>query len=200
MSDILNQAKGHFESIFNNPGWGPFTFHSVHHTWSVVEKAQEWAKAYKLESTDSEALQLAAMFHDLGYLSRYDDHETEGIRMFFDFAEEHDISENQQGAVKHLIECTRKTHSNFEDPLCAIMHDIDRAAMGMTDFIEQGLSLRKEWEHFKGLETNDIEWFEFQIQYLTKTEFKTDYGISKYNPQREKNLQLLRALVANLDA
>lgn len=195
MSDILNEAKDHFESVFKNSGWIPFSFHSVDHTRSVVEKAIEWAKACKLESADSEALQLAAMFHDLGYLSRYDDHESQGVKMFLDFAREHDVSENQQKAVKRLIESTRKTHSDFTDPLCAIMHDIDRAGMGMPDFIEQGLKLREEWGHFKDLETNDAEWFAFQIEYLSKTKFKTDHGILNYSDQKQKNLESLKELL-----
>jgi predicted metal-dependent HD superfamily phosphohydrolase len=197
VNDILNLAKGHVDLIFENPGWGPFTFHSALHTRSVFEKAKEWSACCVISQEHSEALQLAALFHDIGYLSNYEDHEAEGIRMFLNFADANGIPTLPQNTVIELIECTRETHSDFSKPISKIMHDIDRVAMGMADFIDQGLNLRKEWEHFKRFKTNDKGWLEFQIQYLEKTKFKTEYGLSKYNLQRERNLQSLKALLAD---
>jgi uncharacterized protein len=195
VSDILNLAKVYMESVFDDSDWAPFTFHSIHHTTTVLEKALEWATACNLRPEESEAIQLAAMFHDLGYLTRYDNHESEGIWLFSVFAEENGIPADQQKVVKRLIECTRKTHSDFSIPLYKIMHDIDRVGMGMPDFVDQGLNLRKEWEHFKSFQTNDVEWFASQIEYLEKTKFKTDYGRSNYSDQKRKNLESLKRLL-----
>jgi len=196
VSEILSLAKEYVEFIFESPDWEPFEFHSVKHTRSVFEKANEWAIACNLDAMDSLAVKLAALFHDIGYSSNYKDHEAESIRMFQKFSGSHRVGSDLQEKVIYLIECTRKTHSDFTDSLACIMHDIDRAAMGMPDFIEQGLNLRKEWEHFIGLKTNDHEWLESQVQYLKDTHFKTDYGFDKYNAEKEKNLRALNALLA----
>ncbi len=148
---------------------------------------------------ETRALELAALFHDVGYLANYENHESEGNRIFLTFAQNHGLASDLQHLVTQLIDSTKKTHRNFSNPLAKIMHDIDRAAMGMPGFIEQGLKLRKEWEHLKGLETNDREWFEFQVQYLEKTTFKTGYGVSTYNTQRIENLQNLKSLLAEMN-
>lgn len=164
------------------------------HTQLVFEKANEWALAMKFDNETATALKLAALFHDVGYRTNYDDHEPEGIRIFKGFANENGIELSTIDSVSDLIEYTRKDHNDLNNPLAKVMHDIDRVSMGMPNFVNEGLQLRKEWQYFKGLNADDKEWFSFQVDYLNRTEFKTEHGRLNYNNQRLKNIEVLISL------
>ena len=161
----------------------------------VYKKAEEWAFALDLDLNTETALKLAALFHDVGYRTDYDDHESEGIRIFKHFAEKRAVDITIINQTSELIGYTRKEVNDPTSSLAETMHDMDRVSMGMPSFIEVGLSLRKEWEHFKGLKVKDNEWYAFQVEYLERTEFKTGHGINRYNGQRLKNLEILKRLL-----
>ena len=164
----------------------------------VFEKSKEWCAHERLNEVQSINVQLAALFHDLGYRTNPDDHESESCDMFRSFASSMRLRPECIDAVCQLIHYTNKHYKDHTIQLAAIMHDIDRVSMGLSSFYESGLLLKKEWAHFKGLVAEELEWIEFQIDYLQRTEFKTVYGQKAYDPQRLINLENLLELAASL--
>ena len=181
-----------------DPGWDRYTFHNILHTQLVVDKAKEWSSACKLNEQDSIALKLAAWYHDIGYLNEPDNHEEESIRLFLLSIQKETLPPEMTDMVVQLIRSTKQKDTEKRNELENMIHDMDRVAMGMTNFMEWGQKLRTEWKNLRNAEWTDKDWIRFQIEYLNMTHFKTDHGRQTYGAQKALNLQELKNVLGSL--
>ena len=82
-------------------------FHNLKHTTEVAATAYRLGQMENLSSSDLVLLQVAAWFHDLGYLSSYIGHEESSAGMAQEFLEELQMPNDGIQRVMDLIAATK---------------------------------------------------------------------------------------------
>ena len=183
---IVKDAVEHVFNLFKNKLPGDFVYHNYNHTAETVKACKKLSKSYNLTSRDYEVLLLAALFHDTGYITAYDNHEQESVKFMKEYLKgnyaEEDIRE-----MESLILST-KYRTVPDGSLQEILHDADYINLGSKNFDHRADLLRIEWERILQKTYTEEEWAQVQLQFLLDTQFKTEDAVLKFNEQREQNI------------
>lgn len=167
------------------------TYHSPAHTLDVLEQCERIATAEGL--TDPRRmflLKVAALYHDIGFLNRYSDHEEESCRIFLADATQHTFSEEEKNDVLHMIMATRlpqQPATLAERIIC----DADLDYLGRTDFPTIGDRLRREFISH-GIVADDDGWQDLQLRFLNAHHYHTESSKTLREPVKQKHLQACR--------
>jgi predicted metal-dependent HD superfamily phosphohydrolase len=187
-NDLVRQANDYIFALFKDELSKKLVYHNYKHTFDVVKEAKKLAEAYKLSPEDTEMLQLAAWFHDSGYLDTYDGHEGKSADRAEAWLKEHNYPKEQIERVRACIMATRKgaeTHTLLEE----ILVDADLSNIGQETFFATAELLRVEWEIFLNKEFSNTEWAEFQLDFLLSHNFQTEKAQKRYSEQLSLNIQ-----------
>lgn len=176
---VFNFYKKNFSS--------KYVYHDYKHFHETVQACDEIAAWYELEKEEVELLLVAAWFHDLGYINKYDNHEEYSVMLAENFLKLKGVSENKINRVKELILSTKIGHvpANL---LEEILHDADLINIGRKNFFLKAQMLRLEWETFLNKHYSDKEWEKLQLDFLLNNNFYTQYTLKEYGAQRAENI------------
>ena len=163
-------------------------YHNYKHTFEVVKEARLLAEAYQLPEEEVEVLLLSAWFHDTGYISTYENHEEESVEIAQNFLKVEKYPEEKIQQVCRCIMATKHgqlTHHLLED----IMVDADMANIGKETFFATAELLRVEWEIFQDRTFSDLEWAQYQLDFLLSVSFRSQPAQAKYSKQLSTNIQ-----------
>ncbi|MHB1177110.1 MAG: Pycsar system effector family protein [Daejeonella sp.] len=183
---IVKDAAEYVFSLFKDKLPGDYVYHNYNHTIETVKACKKLSKSYNLTSRDYEVLMLAALFHDTGYISTYENHEQESVKFMKEYLKgsypEDDIRE-----IESLILSTK--HLTVPDgSMQEILHDADYINLGSKSFDHRAELLRIEWERILQKTYTEEEWAQIQLQFLIDTSFKTEEAVLEYNEQKELNI------------
>lgn len=187
--EILQKVKKYIGSTFRAHQMADNTYHNMTHTAEVVKAVIEISKAMNISDEDTELLQIAAWFHDLGYKDICEGHEEISIEYAEKFLAENNYTKEQIDKVSALIKATHFPHTP-KNELEQIICDADLQHLGTNDFEEKGDLLRKELEEKQGLRFTDEEWIEKNIKFFNQHKYFTPYAKSRF--QTQKNINLLK--------
>ena len=187
----VNKAKAFVIKQMENQPMPSLMFHNLKHTTEVAATAKRLGQMENLSANDLILVQLAAWFHDLGYLSSYIGHEEIGAAIAKEFLEGMQVPEYATQQVLDLISATKFNHIP-ETILERIIVDADRANMGSREFLQKGELLRHEWKVYLSKTYNDIEWLEHQLNYIQTTQFNTESAKTLYEANRLLNIEALQ--------
>lgn len=191
MNSLLLNAEKYVYNLLNTEIDTQHVFHNLAHTQRVVAKAKEIADYLKIEKIDAENLEIAALFHDTGYVNGIDNHEEKSIEIASSFLQEHNVAVDRITAICNLIMATNM-HSKPKNDLEKIIKDADCAHLGSKNFFEYTSLLRKEWELTGLKKASDVEWLSTNIDFFTKKHrFYTIYALKKWTKTKQKNLTKL---------
>ncbi len=190
---IVKDAADYVFNLFKDKLPGDYVYHNYNHTAETAKACKKLSKSYNLTSRDYEVLMLAAIFHDTGYITTYDNHEAESVKFMKEYLtgnySEEDISE-----IESLILST-KYRTVPDGSLQEILHDADYINLGTKNFDHRADLLRIEWERILQKTYTEEEWAQIQLQFLLDTQFKTEDAVLKYNEQKEMNILKQRAKI-----
>ena len=171
------------------------TYHNWEHTEKVMEQSEYFAGLCGKNLTEIKLLQTAALFHDIGYLMRYDDNEGISADYAGEILPEYGYTEDEIEEIKRMIRST--VLGTFpEHELDQILCDADISHAGSPKFYAAGEKFRKELELVKGLVYTELDWIELELQFLLNHEFK-HYKIKKIlQSQKDKNIQKMRDFIS----
>jgi len=161
-------------------------YHNFKHTLQVVEAAQEVGLAEGLKEQDLEELLVASWFHDTGYISGFENHESESKKIAQDYLKQRKIDDEKIQRICTLIDATRMPHeptNKLEEILC----DADMFHLGNENFKEITNLLRAEFEVLCNKNLTDVEWFTENEKFLANHSFFTNYAFEKLNQQKALN-------------
>ncbi|RPD97759.1 HD domain-containing protein [Aureibaculum marinum] len=168
-------------------------YHNLGHTRRVVNFVRELSEFEEVSEEDKQILEIAAWFHDIGFVKSNENHETLGVQIAREFLQEQNISKSIIDKVVHLILFTTK-NTEPNTLLEKIILDADCGHLGNSGYSELNELLREEWEQ-KGLFTfSDAEWTQENINFLTNHQFYTDYAFSNWQMGKDQNLAKLYKL------
>jgi uncharacterized protein len=170
------------------------TYHGFHHTLDVVDATLKIANAEGINDKESLVLlETAALFHDLGFISTYKNHEEEGCRIAKLILPNFQYSDKQIEIICGMIMATKipqKPHNILEK----IIADADLDYLGRTDFEPIADSLFQELQE-REMVTDLETWNKIQVKFLESHHYWTKSAITLRNEQKTKHLYDLKAIV-----
>jgi predicted metal-dependent HD superfamily phosphohydrolase len=191
MSTLLIDAEKYVFNLLNNKLATNYLYHNLAHTQKVTEKTIELAEKLEVDKASLENLQLAALFHDTGFIKKAENHEQESVKILTQFLQEKNVKAKRIEAIASLILATKIGHDPTND-LEKIMTDADCAHLGNKSFGDKTALLRKEWEVTENKNYSDAEWVSINIDFLTNGhKYHTDYALKNWSKGKDKNLAKL---------
>jgi predicted metal-dependent HD superfamily phosphohydrolase len=181
--NVCDYYEKHFEERF--------AYHNLSHTIQVVEGVDRLCEKLNVNEHQRKILQVAAWFHDTGYLKQIEGHEIASGELAETFLKSYHISEEEISLVKSCILATRypqRPNGRLEQILC----DADLMHIADGQFFALLKNLRLEILHTQGTEFSDEQWLIFNIKFLSQHHFHTGYGRQKLQKGKEQNLQALK--------
>jgi predicted metal-dependent HD superfamily phosphohydrolase len=168
-------------------------YHNDFHTFQVVEAANIISEHYQLSEEDAFIVNIAAWFHDAGYLEDTSSaqHEERGANLAFEFLENHGIDISVSEQIKGCIMATQMPqapHTLLEKIVC----DADLFHLGNPDFKDRSKLMRKEAEAVSGKKISKEDWRKSTINLFEKHHYHTDYVQILLNDQKQTNLGKLK--------
>jgi len=171
-----------------------FAYHDLGHVLQVHDAVLKLVQGAGLDSAAVRQLQIAALFHDVGYSLNPEKHELIGADICADYLYSIFETEETIDRVCSLILATfypRQPLTLAEE----IIRDADLSYLGSDDFWVGSAKLRNEWSATKGLEFSDREWLRLNATFLLGHKFYSKNALTYLGPLKQKNLQaVLKAL------
>lgn len=173
-------------------------YHNYQHTVETVRAAMAIGKRSRLSPSELEMLQLAAWFHDTGFVKSAAGHERISANIAADFLRAHHYPERNLAKVVQGILSTKMPRSP-RTKLQRILCDADHASLGKRSFFRQNEALRLETEARKRRSIDQLPWLRRTLHFLEHTRFVSRSARMVYGKQREANLHRLRRIVRELE-
>jgi len=191
MNPLLVDAEKYVFKILNKELHTSYVYHNISHTQNVIEKTIEISEGLKLDEVSKENLQLAACFHDTGFIKGAKNHEEESVKILTKYLKEKDFDVKRIALISKLILSTKIGYKPSNE-LEKIIIDADCAHLGSKGFEDRLELLRKEWETICEQTYSDADWLTLNIDFFTKSHvFYTDYALKKWSKGKDKNLTKL---------
>lgn len=186
--EILDKAEVFVVKTFTEKLSERITYHNIIHTKYVVEYANKLADLSGLSPKEKYLLNLAAWFHDLGFIETEVGHELKSAGFAAEFMKENGFDESDITSVRELILCTRM---DFEPTSLSeqILRDADVAHLGSESYFEKSQLLKKEWEKIEAKPIEEVVWFTKNAAFFNKHKYYTDAAKDLFDIQKQKNLK-----------
>jgi predicted metal-dependent HD superfamily phosphohydrolase len=172
-------------------------YHGIPHTTDVLNAVEQIAKSEKIDDAKTLILlRTAALFHDSGYIIRYEANEPLGC----------DIARTtlptfgyDEAAIESICEMIMSTAipQTPKNKLEMILCDADLDYLGRNDFDSISNKLRNELSAH-GKSFTDMEWVKFEISFLEKHEYFTSSERKLRTPGKLKHMEELKKTVASI--
>ena len=189
---MINLAviRDHVVSMLDKELPSILSYHNVDHTLDVTSQCLAIAKEEGIEDEHLlMTLQVAALYHDTGFIHIYHGHEKKGCEIAREQLPLFNINEQVIVDVCGLIMAT-KVPQLPNTYLQSIICDADLDYLGREDFFERGDNLRRELLEYKLINSNH-DWEERQLDFLQSHSYFTKTSFKKRNPVKMKFINQL---------
>lgn len=186
----INDIREHVVSILNKLLPVTLTYHNAAHTLSVEKECVTIAREEGI--TDEKTLlelQIAALYHDIGYLYLYKGHEDKSCELAKKELPRFGVKEEDITTICEIIMAT-KIPQIPKTLLQKIICDADLNYLGRDEFFIINEELRKEFLEYK-IVANDKEWKDSTIEFLQSHSYFTRSSQQRRNPGKQKHLDEL---------
>lgn len=168
----------------------PLLYHCAEHTERVLIAAEYIAIQEKISGHSLLLLKIAVLYHDIGFLKTYEDHEDESIAIAMSELPGYKFSEVDIETICGMIQATR-IPQQINNQLEAVIADADLEYLGTPDFEPISQNLFLEIKH-KQPDLTIEAWDRIQIGFLEKHHYFTDFGKAHLEPAKQVHLQALK--------
>lgn len=170
------------------PKW--LSYHNVHHTEYVIEQANNIAKKENISGRDLFLINVAALYHDVGYLVTREEHESLGCEIATLDLQSSVLDHTEIQKVCGMIMATHipQKPTNILEKIIA---DADLEYFGTDSFEKYSNKLYMEIRHYTP-ELSKKGWDEIQVSFLSKHFYHTQYCQTVKEPIKQKNLDRIK--------
>lgn len=173
------------------------TYHSLYHTRDdVIPATRRLGEWIGLSEQDIHLIEVAAAYHDAGFLVQYREHELAGVQVVQKYLPKFGFSEEAIRAISGMIMATRLPQSP-KNLMEEILADADLDSLGRADFFERGNKLREE-RMLRGEHITDEGWYNEQIRFLRGHRYFTQAARTLRDEGKQKHLEILKGWLENL--
>lgn len=188
---LITEAKQYISSLLTTELSENCVFHTIAHTLDVVANAEIIGKHCKLEENSLNVLRICALFHDVGYVDSYDDHEIFSAERAKKYLNSKNIDPEIISQVTAAILST-KTPQNPKDRISRILCDADLMNLTFDDYFEQIDLMRKEWEKVGKAKLDSHEFHLSSLEFFQSHQYHSEYGKKVLQPKKEQTELKLR--------
>lgn len=170
-------------------------YHCYNHTLDVYKSTLHLAALENIKGRDLIILETAALYHDAGFLTNYNDHEEGSIVFTKKNLPRFGYSDEEIDIIVQLIRST-KLPQNPQTILEKVLCDADLDYLGRDDFFMTASKLHCEWI-IKGSSISLKEWFQLQVEFLNKNNYFTDTAKALRSSKKNENLSMIKELFNN---
>ncbi|MEE9407343.1 MAG: Pycsar system effector family protein [Polaribacter sp.] len=191
MSTLLVAVEKHVLNLLNSQLNTMYVYHNLAHTQRVVGKVKQLIENSEFDAVSKENVQIAAWFHDTGFIKGAENHEDESAKILATFLESNKVNEKRIEAISNLILATKMRYEPTED-LEKVIIDADCSHLASKNFADYTTLLRKEWE-LTGVKTQtNAEWIAENVNFFTEHHrFYTEFALRNWTKSKTKNLAKL---------
>lgn len=198
-TDIITEAEDFVRHIFEQKIPSDiYTYHNWVHTTQVRDEVLVLARQAGVDNGDLELLNLAALFHDVGFSEAYSGHENQSIRIAREFLASRNYPQEKIDAIVKFIEVT-KMDVKPQNKLEALMKDADTSSLGKSHFQIYTNSLRKELNTVQNAVLSKKDWAKTNLRFLDEHEYYSDAGKERYAEKKAENRRLLISELTQVD-
>jgi len=191
---LIEEARQFITSLLTTELSENCVFHTISHTLDVVANAEVIGKYCKLDEDSLNILRMCALFHDVGYVDAYDDHELYSAERAKTYLQSKHIDPKIIDQVEVAILST-KTPQDPKDKISKILCDADLMNLTFDDYFEQIDLMRKEWEKVGKAKLNNQEFYLSSLEFFQSHEYHSKYGKKVLQPKKEKTELKIRKKV-----
>jgi len=189
----FDEAKKHIINRLEKDLADDLYYHGVHHTKDVCDSIERMIVSEKVSDTDANLLRTAALFHDAGFLVKYNHNEPDAVDLCYEILPRFEYTEDEIKLIGDIILSTQ-IDVRAKNLLEEIMCDADHDYLGREDYGDIAESLRRELGIYDRKIT-DLEWLDMQLYFLSR--MHNYYTKSaKVDRQRQKDKTLLQLQIA----
>ncbi|NND15872.1 MAG: HD domain-containing protein [Eudoraea sp.] len=191
MSEYTEKAEKYVSRLLATELDPKVRYHNLRHTERVVKSTKEILDSGTVNGADPEVMELAAWFHDTGYIHGCEDHEEKSCEIAEEFLSKEGYDAAKLAKVKDIILGTKRYHEpdSIEQE---IIRDADASHFGQKSYGETTEFLREELKLLGIKSYSQNEWLNTNIDvFRTEHRYYTDYAQEHWGPRKEKNLNRL---------
>jgi predicted metal-dependent HD superfamily phosphohydrolase len=189
---ILAATEAYATDILENQLHRAYAYHTADHTRQVVMAAEEIGQQTGLTESEVRLVKVAAWFHDLGYLRKYQAHEEESVKLAREFlSHQPAVTPAEVERILQLIGATRLDQEP-QNVLEKVLKDADLYNLALPDALENSEKIREEWKVFCNREFTNEEWDDFNYKFFKDYEYYTPYARDLLGPRKDENARKLK--------
>jgi predicted metal-dependent HD superfamily phosphohydrolase len=187
---VLDQLRQHLSpTLF---------YHGVHHTLDVVQQAESLAAAEGITDPDDLALlRTAALYHDAGFMTTYQNHEAAGCDLAREVLPDMNYSPSEVELICRMIMATQVPQNPDDLHLAQILCDADLDYLGRPDFWTISNTLREEWQA-RDMLRDEQHWYEIQVKFLSAHRYWTRTALTRREAEKQARLAEIKVRLAQL--
>ena len=198
--NIIEKSKDYVQTLFEEGDTRLLTYHNWAHTKNVIGASIAIAENTKeIEADKIEQIQLAAIFHDVGFINGAENHELRGAKHAVRFLSDENYDVGKIQLVERLIHATKMGHK-ASDLYEKVIMDADLSHLGSANYMEASfLNLSAEINNCSDVKMSKLDWANKCIDFLSNHNYLTDYAHEAFGKIKEENLQKLKDLAMELE-
>ena len=168
-------------------------YHGIHHTIDVYEASVKLVELERLNKEDKIIVETAALFHDSGFLFRYEHNEELAVNLAKVILPSFNYTNSSIKKIGQIILSTKVT-ARPTTILEKIMSDADYDYLGRDDVFKIADTLYKELNEF-GVKFSLEEWNVIQYKFLKKHRYHTQSAIELRKNKKEEYLNYIKSII-----
>lgn len=193
----INSIAEHVIALLKYKLPATLTYHNLDHTSDVVTECTVIATEEGIRDQQTlHELQVAALYHDTGFLYAYKGHEEKSIELARIQLPHFNLTQDEIYNICELINAT-KIPQRPKNILQQIICDADLDYLGRNDFFINTEKLHKEFIEYQVVQTEE-EWKRSRIAFLRSHAYFTKYEKARRDHQKLEHLQQLIRMDGNL--
>jgi len=181
---VVEEARQYVSLLLTTELSENCVFHTISHTLDVVKHAEIIGEYCGLDQDALNILRVCALFHDVGYVDAYDNHEAFSAKRARIYLK----SKNIDPKIIHQVEAailSTKTPQDPKDRISRILCDADLMNLTFDDYFEQIDLMRKEWEKVGKAKLNRQEFYISSLEFFQNHQYHSEYGKKILQPKKE---------------
>lgn len=168
-------------------------YHNPDHIKDIIKTSEKLGKMEGVSKKGLLLLKTAALFHDIGFLETYKDHEAAGKKMTKKILPKFNYTKKEIETITKMVMATempQKPKTKYEKILC----DADLNNLGRRDFFENSEKIRKElWA--QGTKIPKKKWYKNTLKLMESHSYHTKSGKKLRGKGKKKNMEKLKAII-----
>lgn len=170
-----------------------YCYHDIQHTLNVVRAAGWIGAQCGFSEQELETVQVAAWFHDTGYLYGWEGHEAASAKIADRFLKKCALPPERIKQIKDCILATQMPHKPL-NLLEKVICDADLFNLAAPCYLSRALMLKNELERTRNIVQAPLTFLKNEIRFLRGHRYHTDFGRDYLEKRKRRHIATLEEM------